>query len=89
MSGTTTVYATHFPSGEIAAYATRCSLIKSSNVIACFAPSAATLPLFAAPCALAPHAIAQHTAPTIKIFRIMFMDSSPENTATIPPAWVA
>src|SRR5262245_18021160 len=35
-SGVVTAYATHFPSGEICASLTRCILIMSSKVIACF-----------------------------------------------------
>src|SRR5215813_2053283 len=76
MSGTATVYATHFPSGEIAGSAMRCNLIKSSKVIACFVS-----------CARTPNAIAQHTAVTVQTFCIIFIDSSylrSEATQTLP-----
>src|ERR1700740_1699658 len=41
MSGVDTEYATHLPCDEICASLTRCIWIKSSNVMACFAPSCA------------------------------------------------
>src|SRR5690349_6383851 len=43
MSGVATVYATHFPSGEICGSATRCILIMSSKVMGWFAASCAVI----------------------------------------------
>src|SRR5437899_4390764 len=43
MSCVATVYASHFPSGEICGAETRCILIISSKVMGCFAASCALL----------------------------------------------